>query len=240
MQAQAQTIFYMIYCRKIVGAKFYLKEFDAEFGPLESFDLPFFRSARDSDGHGTHTASTIAGTMVANVSFFGMVKGIAKGGAPSARLAIYKACWFNLCSDEDVHSAMDDAIDDGVDILSLSLGPDPQSVYFEDSISIGSFHAFHRGIFVSASAGNSFFPRTASIVAPWIFTVAASSVKREFNTYIFLGSSKILKVPGFGLKFPKNQFVLYFFISKDLDAWLSGLLFKSTEDGNISRFDSWE
>lgn len=90
---------------------------------------------------------------------------------------------------------MDDAIDDGVDILSLSIGLDPpQAIYFEDAIFIGGFHAFHSGIFVSASAGNSFLPRTASNVAPWILTVAASSVDRDFNTYIYLGNSKILKV----------------------------------------------
>lgn len=155
----------------------------------------FFRSPRDSDGHGTHTASTIAGSAVANASLFGMARGTARGGAPSARLAIYKACWFGFCSDADILSAFDDAIHDGVDILSLSLGPDPpQPVYFEDAISVGSFHAFKNGILVSASAGNSGLPRTACNVAPWILTVAASTIDRDFNTYIHLGNSKVLKV----------------------------------------------
>ena len=63
--------------------------------------------------------STIAGSVVANASLFGMARGIARGGAPSARLAIYKACWFNLCSDADILNAMDDAISDGADILSF-------------------------------------------------------------------------------------------------------------------------
>lgn len=164
-------------------------------GPLESFNSIFFRSARDSDGHGTHTSSTIAGSMVANASLFGMARGTARGGAPGARLAIYKACWFNLCSDADLLSALDDSISDGVDIISLSLGPDPpQPIYFEDAISIGAFHAFQKGILVSASAGNSFFPNTACNVAPWILTVAASSLDREFNSNIYLGNSQILKV----------------------------------------------
>jgi len=124
-----------------------------------------------------------------------MAKGTARGGAPGARLAIYKACWFNFCSDADVLSAMDDAIHDGVDILSLSLGPDPpQPIYFEDAISVGAFHAFQKGILVSASAGNSVFPRTACNVAPWILTVAASTVDREFSSNIYLGNSKVLKV----------------------------------------------
>ncbi|TYH53684.1 hypothetical protein ES332_D09G116900v1 [Gossypium tomentosum] len=184
--------------RKIIGARYYFKGFEAEYGSLESQGGTFFRSARDSDGHGTHTASTIAGSVVANVSLLGMAGGTARGGAPSARLAIYKACWFGLCSDADVLLAMDDAISDGADILSLSLGPDPpQSIYFEDAISIGSFHAFQKGILVSCSAGNSFFPGTASNVAPWILTVAASSVDRIFKSNIYLGNSRILK--GFSL-----------------------------------------
>ncbi|CAA3027153.1 subtilisin-like protease [Olea europaea subsp. europaea] len=160
----------------------------------ESFGLTFFRSARDSDGHGTHTASTIAGSPVDNVSLFGVGKGTASGGAISARLAIYKACWFTLCSDADVLAALDDATNDGVDIISMSLGPDPpQPIYFENAISIGSFHAFQKGIVVSASAGNSFFPSTATNVAPWILTVAASTMDREIQTNIYLGNSKVIK-----------------------------------------------
>lgn len=175
--------------RKIIGARFYLKGFEAENGPLESFNaFPLFRSARDSEGHGTHTASTIAGSVVANVSLFGMARGTARGGAPSARLVIYKACWFDMCSDADVLSTMDDSISDGVDILSLSLA------YFQNAISIGAFHAFRRGILVSTSAGNSAFPGTATNVAPWILTVAASTIDREFNSNIYLGNSKVLKV----------------------------------------------
>ncbi|KEH29867.1 subtilisin-like serine endopeptidase family protein [Medicago truncatula] len=180
--------------KKIIGARFYPKGFEAEFGPLEDFNKIFFRSARDNDGHGTHIASTIAGRSVANVSLFGMAKGIARGGAPSARLAIYKTCWFGFCSDADILSAVDDAIHDGVDILSLSLGTEPpQPIYFEDAISVGAFHAFQNGILVSASAGNSVLPRTACNVAPWILTVAASTVDREFSSNIHLGNSKILK-----------------------------------------------
>ncbi|KAK6119854.1 hypothetical protein DH2020_046401 [Rehmannia glutinosa] len=180
--------------RKIVGARFYYKGYIAEYGPLESFNHTFFLSARDSDGHGTHTASTIAGSVVPNVSLYGIGKGTARGGAPRARLAIYKACWFNFCSDADILSAMDDAISDGVDIISMSLGPDPpQSIYFSDAISIGSFHAFQKGVVVSASAGNSFLPKTATNVAPWILTVAASTMDREIQTNIYLGNSQVIK-----------------------------------------------
>ncbi|RZC82208.1 hypothetical protein C5167_044998 [Papaver somniferum] len=180
--------------RKIIGARFYSKGYEAENGPLESFNATFFRSPRDSDGHGTHTASTVAGSVVNNVSLFGMASGTARGGMPSARLAIYKACWFGFCSDADLLLAFDDAIHDGVDIISLSLGPDfPQPSFFTDVNSIGSFHALQKGILVSASAGNAGLPSTATNVAPWILTVAASSIDRDLFSNVYLGNSKILQ-----------------------------------------------
>lgn len=77
----------------------------------------------------------------------------------------------------------------------MSLGPDPpQPIYFNDAISIGSLHAFQKGVVVSASAGNSFFPKTATNVAPWILTVAASTMDREIQTNIHLGNSQVIKV----------------------------------------------
>ena len=212
--------------RKIIGARFYFKGFEAEIGPLEDVvNRQYFRSPRDSDGHGTHTASTIAGSIVADASLFGIAKGTARGGAPNARLAIYKACWFGLCSDADILSAMDDAIHDGVDILSLSLGPNPpQPSYFEDAVTVGAFHAFQKGILVSASAGNSVLPGTACNVAPWILTVAASTVDREFRSDIYLGNSKVLKVKS------KAQTISYMslLVSKLRQVYVpSGFLFES-------------
>ncbi|KAI3960992.1 hypothetical protein MKW92_048132 [Papaver armeniacum] len=173
--------------RKIIGARYYFKGSEEALGPLESRNET--RSARDRNGHGTHVASTVAGSVVNNVSFFGMASGTARGGMPGARLAIYKICWPG-CTDADNLAAFDDAISDGVDIISISIESSPDG-FFDDPISIGSFHAFKRGILVSTSADNTAVATTKT--PPWLLTVAASSIDRELNSNIHLGNSKILK-----------------------------------------------
>ncbi|EFJ21388.1 hypothetical protein SELMODRAFT_417382 [Selaginella moellendorffii] len=180
--------------KKIIGARFYFKGINAE-APLNASGANFTLSARDDDGHGTHTASTAAGRVVLRASFPGNIaSGTARGGAPLARLAIYKVCWNDFCSDADILAAIDDAIADGVDIISMSLGPNPpQSDFFSDTISIGSFHAMRHGIFVSCSAGNSGVPGSAANVAPWIATVGASSIDRDLASNVVLGNNMSIK-----------------------------------------------
>lgn len=146
-----------------------------------------FRSARDSFGHGSHTSSIAAGRYVENMNYKGLAAGGARGGAPMARIAVYKTCWDSGCYDVDLLAAFDDAIRDGVNILSMSLGPDaPQGDYFSDAISVGSFHAASHGILVVASAGNQGRPASATNLAPWMLTVAASSTDRDFTSDIIL------------------------------------------------------
>ncbi|PQP99310.1 subtilisin-like protease SBT3.6 isoform X2 [Prunus yedoensis var. nudiflora] len=179
--------------RKIIGARWYIKGYEAEFGNLNTSDGFEFRSPRDAGGHGTHTASTAAGASIENASFMGLAAGLARGGAPSARLAVYKVCWATGgCSSADLLAAFDDAIFDGVDVLSASLGsPPPLPSYVEDVVSIGSFHAVAKGISVICSAGNSgSYPQTVINSAPWIFTVAASTIDRAFPTVITLGNNQ--------------------------------------------------
>jgi subtilisin family serine protease len=107
-----------------------------------------------------------------------------------ARIAVYKTCWESGCYDVDLLAAFDDAIRDGVHILSVSLGPDaPQGDYFNDAISIGSFHAASRGVLVVASAGNAGTRGSATNLAPWMITVGASSMDRDFASDIVLGNA---------------------------------------------------
>lgn len=154
----------------------------------ESVKTVSFKSPRDSSGHGSHTASTAAGRYVTNMNYNGLATGGARGGAPMARIAVYKTCWDSGCYDVDLLAAFDDAIRDGVDVLSLSLGPtSPQGDYFSDAISIGSFHASSHGIVVVSSAGNEGNRGSATNLAPWMITVAASSMDRDFTSNIILG-----------------------------------------------------
>ncbi|MCO5596410.1 hypothetical protein L7F22_050472 [Adiantum nelumboides] len=175
--------------RKLIGARHFIRGYEAANGLLNVSSNGEFLSARDKEGHGTHTASTAGGNFVEGASIFGFAKGTAKGGAPRARLAVYKVCWPGGCYDADILAAFDAGIHDGVDVFSLSLGSGPPLVdYFADAIAIGSFHAVSSGKVVVCSAGND-GPAPASVgnVAPWILTVAASSIDRAFPASALLG-----------------------------------------------------
>lgn len=175
---------------KIIGAKFYHSD-----GAISPSDFP---SPRDSEGHGTHTASTAAGDSVAGASLYGLGSGTARGATPSARLAVYKICWFDGCSDADILAAFDDAIADGVDIISLSVGGFFPSDYFDDPIAIGAYHAMKNGVLTSNSAGNS-GPGPESIVnfSPWSLSVAANVIDRKFLAKVQLGNRKTYEVSRF-------------------------------------------
>ncbi|XP_038724097.1 subtilisin-like protease SBT5.6 [Tripterygium wilfordii] len=183
--------------RKIIGARYYVKAFEFYNGPLNTSEDTL--SARDLDGHGTHTASTATGRMVKNASFLGgIARGTATGGAPMARLAVYKVCWAtpnkpkvdgNTCLEADVLAGIDDAIGDGVHVMSISLGSDSAIPYDEDGIAVGALHAAKKDIVVVAAAGNS-GPKAGSLsnVAPWLITVGASSIDRVFHGPLTLGN----------------------------------------------------
>ncbi|VFQ88469.1 unnamed protein product [Cuscuta campestris] len=201
-ECQSGDDFHPSHCnKKVIGAKYYLKGYEKYYGPLNrTLD---YMSPRDKDGHGTHTSSTAAGRRVANTSALGgFASGTASGGAPLARLAAYKVCWAipkqgkeegNKCLDEDILAAMDDAIRDGVDVISISIGTTKPTPFDQDSIAIGALHAIKNNIVVSCSAGNSGpNPATLSNTAPWIITVGASSLDRTFMAPLILGNGEKL------------------------------------------------
>ncbi|XP_059629034.1 subtilisin-like protease SBT5.4 [Cornus florida] len=192
--------------KKLIGARYFYKGFLMN---RELKDHSNFSSPRDDGGHGTHTLSTAGGNIVPGANILGAANGIAKGGAPRARVAAYKVCWPPVdgkggCSEADILKAFDQAIRDGVDVLSVSLGSVRPTDYVDDATSIGAFHAAKHGILVVASAGNEGpGDSTLSNPAPWILTVAASTMDREIVANVELGNGARFK--GAGVFKPMRQ-----------------------------------
>ncbi|XP_042460083.1 subtilisin-like protease 4 [Zingiber officinale] len=132
-----------------------------------------------------------------------MIAGTAVGMAPRAHLAIYQVCDLNgKCSIADALAGLDAAVKDGVDILSLSIG-DRSMPLDQDLIAIGSFAAAKKGIFVSCAGGNDGpVENSVSNEAPWMLTVAASSVNRSFRAFVKLPGGKVIS--GESLDQPSN------------------------------------
>ncbi|XP_009607188.1 CO(2)-response secreted protease-like [Nicotiana tomentosiformis] len=197
--------FYKSNCnRKLIGARFYnIEDQESTFTKLPNISTTIPSkpngTPRDKVGHGTNTASIAAGAIVPNANYYGLANGTARGGLPSARIATYKACSEGNCQGSAILKAIDDAIKDGVDIISISIGRSFvfQTDFKDDPIAIGAFHAAERGVVVVCSAGNEGpDPYTVTNSAPWIFTVAASTIDRKFQSTIVLGNNVSLKGSG--------------------------------------------
>lgn len=129
------------------------------------------RSATDLNGHGSHTASTVAGNLWS--APFGSGSFMISGVAPHANVIAFRVCTTG-CPTTASSQAVNQAVIDGVDTLNFSIsgGLSP----WGDSVSIAFRNAVAAGVFVNASAGND-GPAAGSVnhVEPWVETVAAST-----------------------------------------------------------------
>jgi subtilisin family serine protease len=142
-------------------------------------------SARDSNGHGTHTATTSAGGPAEHANPLGIDRGPIHGIAPAAHVAVYKICGAGGCYQSDSAAAVAQAITDGVRVINFSIsgGADPYS----DPVELAFLDAYAAGVFVAASAGNSGpGAGTTDHRSPWVTTVAASTQSRTFQSTIKL------------------------------------------------------
>jgi Subtilase family/Fibronectin type-III domain/PA domain len=136
-------------------------------------------SARDADGHGTHTSSTAAGSPVGSTPLFGVNRGQISGMAPGAHLIMYRVCLAQGCFGSDSVSAVDQAIRDGVDVLNFSISGGNNA--YTDPVELAFLEAYEAGILVNASAGNAGpGAGTANHAGPWTNTVGASTSNRHF------------------------------------------------------------
>lgn len=220
--------------RKLIGARYFCNGYEATNGKMN--ETTEFRSPRDSDGHGTHTASIAAGRYVFPASTLGYARGVAAGMAPKARLAAYKVCWNAGCYDSDILAAFDAAVADGVDVISLSVGG-VVVPYYLDAIAIGAFSAFDAGIFVSASAGNG-GPGglTVTNVAPWVTTVGAGTIDRDFPADVKLGNGRVISgvsVYGGPALAHDKLYPLIYAGSEGSDGYSSSLCLEGSLDPNV-------
>ncbi|KAJ0610705.1 putative tripeptidyl-peptidase II [Helianthus annuus] len=193
---------------KLIGAKYYNKGYQASNGMMMKHSM---NTARDHEGHGSHTLSTAGGNLVPGVSINGIRTGTAKGGSPRARVAAYKVCWppgllGGTCDDADIIKGFESAIHDGVDVISVSLGGPPGD-YMDDGLAIASFHAVKKGVTVVFSAGNDGpIPGSVTNVAPWVITVGASTIDREFQSFVNLASGLKLKGLSLSKTLPHSEY----------------------------------
>ena len=167
---------------KLIGAYAFVDTYLSVIAPLEGEfcnDAADTCTARDANGHGTHTSSTAAGGPVASAVLLGVERGPISGIAPGAHVIMYRVCLNDGCFGSDSVAAVEQAIDDGVDVLNFSISGGANA--YTDPVELAFLDAYAAGIVVNASAGNNGpGAATANHAGPWTNTVGASTSDRHF------------------------------------------------------------
>jgi len=150
----------------------------------------------DSDGHGSHTASIVAGNVVTatleapTAAHTDTISGV----APHANIIAYDACREDGCPGSALLAAVDQVIADSANLpkgiaainYSISGGLDP----YNDPVEQAFLAANDAGIFVSTLAGNSGLDaKTVAHLSPWVMTVGASTHNRVIENSLINMSS---------------------------------------------------
>ena len=176
---------------KLIGAYAFLSTYLSVYpaGPGDFCDNATGAcSARDSEGHGTHTATTAAGSPVAHAPIFGIDRGPISGVAPGASVIAYRVCLAQGCFQSDSVAAIGQAITDGIDVINFSIGGGSNP--YSDPVELAFLDAYANGISVNASAGNS-GPDAGTVEhdSPWVTTVGASTWDGSYLTRLRLEAS---------------------------------------------------
>ncbi len=173
---------------KVVSARSFVRGFGAD-----AVSAAEYLSPRDASGHGSRAASLAAGGP-ADGRIAGQQFGRVSGTAPSARIAVYKACWSGPepdddgCTTADAVAAVDSAVADGVDVLSYAAAGSRSP---RDTLSRAFLNAAAAGVFVATAAGNRGGSGTVEHPAPWVTTVGAVSW-RVYRGRVRLGDGTVL------------------------------------------------
>ncbi|VAI17598.1 unnamed protein product [Triticum turgidum subsp. durum] len=151
-----------------------------------------FSNPREINVRSTAACSSRRPTEVPSADLFKFAGGRASGVARMARITMYKACIWGGCSLSAITAAIDAAVSDGVDLISLSFGGLVEAFY-DDLLAVATFGAERRGVFVVMAGGND-GPKASSItnVAPWMTTVGAATTDRVFPATLRLGNGVVL------------------------------------------------
>jgi uncharacterized protein (TIGR03437 family) len=178
---------------KVIVARSYIRQQSAPSSPSNAAadSLPDDYSPRDRDGHGTATASVAAGSAnsAGAVTFNGM--------APKAFLGNYKVLGSNFGAaftalEDAIAQAVEDAFNDGMDIVSCSLGVTAITPAAQDFLASAFEKAAESGLVIAASAGNdggngqqypspTFNVISSPAIAPSVIAVGATLNSHVFN-----------------------------------------------------------
>ncbi|MGD6803427.1 S8 family serine peptidase [Rossellomorea vietnamensis] len=155
---------------------------------VSPYDAVYNTATNSKGDHGTHVAGTIASSMDNGIGLAGV--------APSASIMPIDVFVGDSAYSSDVIDAIYYAVENGADIINMSLGSDTSSYYYNQAVQ----YAYNSGVVVIAAAGND-NTSTPSYPAsyPNVISVASTNeydFKSSFSNY---GSYIDIAAPGSGI-----------------------------------------
>ena len=188
--------------------------------------IVFKNPASDRDGHGTHVSGTITATGqdISHSNPFSNPAN-AKGVAPDAKIMMAKVCGNFGCFESDIAAGIDWAVNNGAQVISMSLGS--LELYSgdcdSDFLAIESNKAVDAGVVVIAASGNDGESNGISSPGCASKVISVGAVDSNSQVASFSNSSPSLDIvaPGVDI-FSTYSCDAINGVSGDCWAWLSG------------------